>query len=317
MLHVDDMIAFPRTTIAARILIIVGAVMCIVALALLLARPSFHPPEDIIHANRLWIPQGILDPAPHKATKPPSTCNIALLTTVGGTYSTQRMKEVVMAIQKNSQSLEKGCTHVLLDGPHIHDFRTMLSNASVVTVTVSKQPMYKDMIEYANNHLNHSSIVFLSNADIVVDFTSLPSCTHEYLIQNYFFALTRHPWPNCPKQSGGGVNPKLPQNLCTGTMPSGAVVNSADTFAYIPPLKINLSNLNFVQNIRGAENRFIYHLKQAGYKIANPCSQIKTYHMHCTKERSSQSSFTAPRADSRYHAENPRTKITCNGYMQL
>ena len=268
----------------------------------------------------------------HKADAT-SQCTVVFVVSVGGTYSTQRTLELLLALKKNTRAVGPACMHVLTDGPiapTVLSQQAMLLNLRGTAPHVThlpQQPTFGDLVSYINNNVTAAQptdpppIVILANADIVVDFDSIFSChkapaLRAHLGSSTLLALTRHPWPGCAGQSGGGSNPKLPQNLCTGSMPSGAVVNSADTFIFQAPLRLPhraIQNLNFVQNIRGAENRFLFHVKQSGYAVQNPCAQLITHHLHCTQERAAKAGMAAPRADARQSAPIPRTHLTCTG----
>ena len=152
------------------------------------------------------------------------------------------------------------------------------------------------------------------NADIQLDGASLACVTPSLVGNTTILALTRHPYPGCPKVSGGAAaNPKLPINLCTTLRSDGSYVNSADTFIVAPLVPAHvLEQLTHPQNRLGSENRMLYFFQQAGYTIRNPCSAIKTYHHHCLAERHASALQGAGRVDNMgQRALLPRDEWAC------
>ena len=42
-----------------------------------------------------------------------------------------------------------------------------------------------------------------------------------------------------------------------------------------------LKDMNIEQNTNGMENVLIWHFKNLGYRVINPCWRVKIYHAHC------------------------------------
>ncbi|EGD76536.1 hypothetical protein PTSG_07652 [Salpingoeca rosetta] len=265
---------------------------------------------------------------PRQKSGPLPPCDFVMIVSLGGTYSAAREEELMTALEKNADQIGFHCMHVLVDGPMSSVLRQRFRGVRGLSIVErSRQPTFATLVNYANNNVSTSSffsphsqreqLVVLANADIVLGFNdTLLTCMtaddlRAHLGTTRIFALTRHPWPECPEESGGGSNPRLPQNLCKGTMPNGHTVNSADTFVFVSPLNVDTAQLGFVQNIRGAENRFIYHIMKAGYAIENPCHQVHTYHLHCVSERAHHAGMHASRADKHFRALIPRNSLKC------
>eukprot|EP00056_Hartaetosiga_gracilis_P007625 m.110593 g.110593 ORF g.110593 m.110593 type:complete len:353 (+) comp12752_c1_seq1:66-1124(+) len=190
------------------------------------------------------------------------------------------------------------------------------------------QATYQDLMILINNQLPSKQPVALMNGDVHLDLVAFtenikedpsnPLHSHPFHLPTYllddkkrFLALTRHPLPLCYEVSGGGVNPLLPKNLCTEVFRL-SYVNSADTFLFASPFSGDLSLLDFVPNLHGAENKLVWVAKNTGdYSIENPCSQLRTYHVHCGQTRKKRGSF---RVDERFKGKIPRTHLNLQNH---
>lgn len=125
-------------------------------------------------------------------------------------------------------------------------------------VSIGKQPLYNELFNYTIDNLKNE-ICMISNSDIYL---------HEYDmdcligISNNIFALTRYEFDfSCPL---------IDQRI-----------GSHDAFIFKSPLKKDfLHNLNHVQNVAGSDDSVINNLVDHGYKLYNPCFQIRIVHLH-------------------------------------
>lgn len=60
---------------------------------------------------------------------------------------------------------------------------------------------------------------------------------------------------------------------------------SHDSFMFWAPLKIKNGYFYYPQNVGGSENLTMFYLQQMGYKLSNPCKQIKITHHHTIDDR--------------------------------
>eukprot|EP00055_Hartaetosiga_balthica_P009361 m.37005 g.37005 ORF g.37005 m.37005 type:complete len:401 (+) comp6712_c0_seq2:87-1289(+) len=200
-------------------------------------------------------------------------------------------------------------------------FGSQYGNSPIVVLRNS-QATYKELMEFINHHVKANQPVALLNADVhldAFDFRNLsfdmkeermlihvPSYVKSTLEvandgktkrKHRFLALSRHPFPLCFKDSGGGANPQLPTNLCTGKL-NGHVVSSADAFLFTSPFRGNTSELNYVPNLHGAENRLAWVAMESGeYTLENPCKYLRIYHVHCA-DRDSRAARGSFRVDT-------------------
>lgn len=141
------------------------------------------------------------------------------------------------------------------------------------TIVMSEQPLYSQIINHANTQFS-DHIVILQNTDIEWDNTTTGKL--QALAPGTVFALSRHPHPRARTE------PK-----CSERQQCEDYNGSHDAFAFISPLPQSLmKELQFRQNLWGAENRVIYELKAAGLVVLNPCKSIITTHYHCSRKRS-------------------------------
>lgn len=156
-----------------------------------------------------------------------------------------------------------------------------LTSAALQIATFSQpvgQPVtYRSLFERANAH-QPGTVAVIANADIFFDESILCATL---LDEKIALALSRHPSPDCALASGYGDTGWEPLDFCAGYDPVRAA--SHDVFAFVTPLPpAFLSALGDLRvNQFGAENVVVYLLKQAGYRVINPCANIHAFHQHC------------------------------------
>lgn len=152
-------------------------------------------------------------------------------------------------------------------------------------VKVKKQPTYRAMFQYANKYLKRGTLAIITNADIYFD-ESIECVKPVYPEHPKFnstkrlvYALSRRHSPIC------GKKPDEPRekifDLCL------QYGGSHDSFIFAPPMLHNVMvHTQHTQNQGlGAENIVIWEIQHEKSYVKNPCKMIKSYHLHCTKER--------------------------------
>ena len=141
-------------------------------------------------------------------------------------------------------------------------------------IPVSERPSYDTFLKLFNmNDLN-----ILCNTDIVLDYNT----THHFpkMKPNSAYVLSRYNLTNEYTLMMKDWNARLIQ------FPGV----TQDVWALYKPN--NLPDCSdILLGVLGCENRFAYKLFNSGIKLSNPCLSIKTYHLHCSDERSYSDSY--------------------------
>jgi hypothetical protein len=180
-----------------------------------------------------------------------------------------RSKELEDSFIKNlnSQFVEK--LHLFIDDIDALNRINILSNNSdkVKIIEVGKKPQYSDFFKYIIDNLANK-ICMITNADIF-----LYECDNNLinmLKENKIaYALTRHEY---------NMSHPLIDNY-QGSHDS-YIFNSS----FIDNSIIN-NDTNFYQNYPGIETHIIRALCDLGFRVLNPCKQIKIVHLHQTDLR--------------------------------
>lgn len=180
--------------------------------------------------------------------------------------STDRNNELLEALIKNINSEYISKIHLFLDD--ISAIEKIVSHNhlnKINIIRIGTQPLYSDLFEYAIDNLQ-GEICMISNSDIYLYECNL-DCINR--ISDNIFALTRYehdlssPLINCYQ-------------------------GSHDVFIFKSPLNKNiLININHIQNVWGSDDSVVDALSYGGYKLYNPCYQIKIVHLHSSELRNS------------------------------
>jgi hypothetical protein len=160
-----------------------------------------------------------------------------------------------------------------------------IEHQKITVVRTNRQPFYSDYFDYANTHLRNK-ICIIANGDISFD---EPSLIHAQRVSDFLvFSLSRYPFDEKINQSNKTLNllqecssdSKWNRDFCN------EYIGSHDSFIFRAPIDPSIvAKLNFRQNIWGAENVVIEELVYGGIDVANPCGEIKSYHVHCSESR--------------------------------
>jgi len=229
-----------------------------------------------------------------------------------GGYTAERVEEIrnVLLLNLRNPFLEK--VHVFNETAVPGSILADADTERLVLIpfkNFGRQPRYADLFRYANKVLERGSIAIIANSDIEIRSDikcarppdpDLNKVMFNQKGRRLILSLSRHP-ARCGAAKGE-INECLRYR------------GSHDAFVFAPPLESTLiEKLDFVQNKLGAENRLIWELRNASYRIANPCRLIKIFHHHCTpRSRKVPAKRFAQRGDGKYASVDPVTKFVCN-----
>lgn len=177
--------------------------------------------------------------------------------------SIKRNNELQQCLINNLKSNLITKIHLYVDDENaLNKVRELEKNIEILNkiyiVSIGKQPLYSELFNYIIENLKNE-ICMISNSDIY-----LHECDMDCLIgiSNNIFALTRYEFDFS--------SPLIDQRI-----------GSHDAFIFRSPLKKDfLHNLNHVQNVGGSDDNVVNNLVDYGYKLYNPCFQIKIVHLH-------------------------------------
>jgi hypothetical protein len=155
--------------------------------------------------------------------------------------------------------------HLFIDDEEALNTLKLISNNSdkFVIICVGKKPKYIDFFRYIVEHLKNT-ICMITNTDIL-----LYECDQK-LITNVkenkiSYALTRYEHD----MSHPLIDNYLGSHDCY-------IFNSA----FLESSVLSNENINFFQNFPGIESHIIKTFCDEGFKVQNPCYQIKIVHLH-------------------------------------
>ena len=179
------------------------------------------------------------------------------------------------AVQK-IHLLQQAKFQVLKELPELRD-----PDNKVQTRVINRRILYHDAI-LAVNSLPHGSIALITNADIYPgDGSDFPT-VNLTLMPSAGIALTRYEDPCTPFTKEAACD-------CRN------YIGCHDSYIFRSPLPIRLIEGNTTQfrfgGLWGGENVFIHTLKAlGGLQLLNLCYFIRTHHVHCSHERTTQDS---------------------------
>lgn len=136
-----------------------------------------------------------------------------------------------------------------------------MNNPSANVYELVGRPTFKEVFNVINSVTDRDSINIIVNSDI-------------YLPENFVcnpepgecYALSR--WDIQPDGSAVHYNNS----------------GSQDTWIFRGAIRM-VEGANFTQGVPGCDNKIAYLLTEAGYKVTNPSTTIKTYHLHLVDSR--------------------------------
>lgn len=141
-----------------------------------------------------------------------------------------------------------------------------------VFTLLGRQAHYKDYFMYIKDSISDNTIACIMNGDLFID-RNLPIALIEKNLQgNIAFGISRHEFTDSDHTVCDETTCRLVHRYCA----------SFDTFCVRTPLlnNIKIDELDYRQNLYGAENLTHYVLHNAGYRFINPCFDFRTFHNH-------------------------------------
>ena len=194
-----------------------------------------------------------------------------------------RDKEYLFCIQQNlfNKFVEKVFVFIS------DESELVLTNDKLVIVKTQNRPTFRDLFEYANDHLREQ-ICVIANTDIFLDETL--SNLIDFNFTDVFISLTRwdvfnvenkwvmryynHPWKDHYLPDGTRSEE---ESITTGDL-------SQDAWIFKSPIKVD-DRSNFLMGKPGCDNRISQVLHELGYDVRNPSQQIIIKHLHQTNYR--------------------------------
>lgn len=157
-----------------------------------------------------------------------------------------------------------------------------LNNPSFSIYELDGRPTYKEIFNVINSVTTPAEINIILNMDI-------------YLPENFVC----NPEPDeCYALSRWDIQPD-------GSAVHYQNSGSQDTWIFRGAIKM-VEGANFTQGIAGCDNKIAYLLQEAGYKVTNPSTTIKTYHLHLSGIRNQP---TDRRGGVIYRLPRPRINV--------
>jgi hypothetical protein len=175
----------------------------------------------------------------------------------------ERSKELEESLinNLNCENVEK--IHLFVDDEEALDRLNLITNSNkIYIIGIQKQPTFFYFFQYILNHLK-DKICMITNSDIYLyqcDNTLIENLKNNKLC----YALTRYEYD---------FTYPLIDNY--GGSHDCYIFNSS----FIDEKIIN-NHINFCQNVVGIESRIIKNFCDNGFKVLNPCKQIKIVHLH-------------------------------------
>lgn len=170
----------------------------------------------------------------------------------------ERQEELIRCLEINTDNKHIDKIYILLEDPNycIPQF----NNKKIELVKYGKRPTYKSVFAFINSLNLKNTIHIVSNTDIYYDDTIelLKSVDFE----NKLIALTRYETKD---------NKIVIHHNDRG---------SQDSWIFYENVQFDKADIDFYFGIFGCDNRLVYEMRRQGYKIINPCIQIKSYHLH-------------------------------------
>jgi hypothetical protein len=156
-------------------------------------------------------------PVPLLST-PPRRYLLVLVSTGGSMYSKARQDEIVLSITANQKQVQQhldDVMHLAVDGTFGAYLNNISSSIGIDVKAYPAQPTFRDLFSLANKQAEWHGYthVLLMHGDMMLSQDFLPCLMKSLPTELNMYALTRHPHPVCPIDSGGGVTLKKPSNL--------------------------------------------------------------------------------------------------------
>lgn len=181
----------------------------------------------------------------------------------------ERSKELEESLINNLKSDNVEKIHLFVDdNDALYRLKLITNNSDkIVVIGIGQKPTYSHFFQYILNHLK-DKICMITNSDIY-----LYQCENRLIenLKNYkvCYALTRYEYDF--------THPLIDD-----------YAGSHDCYIFNSSFideKIINNHTNFFQNFPGIETHIIKNFCDNGFKVINPCKQIKIVHLHKTQLR--------------------------------
>ena len=184
-----------------------------------------------------------------------------LITTYYKSSEPEREAENLECLKENVQNPLIECIHLFLQGSDSPEFLDI--DKKVNYINFGKRPFFSDLFGFANN-LEIDKIRVVANSDIY--FNESIEKASEVLKKWDVLALTR--W----------------DRLENGNLEFYNNYKSQDAWIFRKKLQNHIGEYHIGRH--GCDNKLIYEMKKAGYKLNNPSLSIITIHLHISNLRS-------------------------------
>jgi len=181
--------------------------------------------------------------------------NIHLYTTFYPELMPARLLELLESLKKNIKNSSIKSITVFNEGGDLSAFKS----SKLQIIPIKQRPTYQDFKNYINANLNKDDIHIIANTDIYFD-KHIGVLKHINL-KDTCLALSR--W-----DTADTIKPKLYNHN-----------DSQDVWVFKGPVKQQFK-ANFPLGVPRCDNRLMYQLQEAGYKVLNPAFSIKAFHIH-------------------------------------
>ena len=188
---------------------------------------------------------------------------IYLITSYYHSPNNERQQELNQCLINNSKNPHIKSVFLLNSQIYDLDFIDQECRHKIVQFTVNDENKdrlhYDYAIQFTNNYLFGQKCI-VSNSDIYFDET----LTHLDRVDfsSISFALSKY--------ENGVLDER---------------VDSQDSWIFVSPLKVDISQIKFKFGISGCDNIFAGIMVKSGYNVFNPSKTIKTHHLHDSGHR--------------------------------
>ena len=181
--------------------------------------------------------------------------NICLYTTFYIETNNYRKNELLTCLKNNISNKAISKIIVFNEGDSI----AHVAPGKIEEVFIDKRPTYKGFINYINTNSTSDDVHIIANTDIYFD-KNIEVLKHINL-KDTCFALSRWDTTDTIKSKLYNRN------------------DSQDVWIFKGPIKQTLQ-ADFPLGVPRCDNRLMYQLQEAGYKVLNPAFSIKSFHVH-------------------------------------
>jgi len=182
-------------------------------------------------------------------------CLIKLYITFYNEKKDLRRQELFNCLEFNCENPNIDSITILNEGHPLDSF----NNSKIKEIPISQRPEYNDFIQIINKNSGEDDIHIIANTDIYFDKNL--SVLKKLNLENKCLALSR--WDMLDNGKAKLYNHH----------------DSQDVWIFKGKVKTSL-NTDFPLGVPRCDNRLMFELEKAGYRVLNPAFSIKAYHIH-------------------------------------